>query len=253
MNESFEDYANALEYFCNSLSEQYPSYPIICVFPEYCWRLSPVEKVLNYVNELKNKIRSDLILNLGSIEFVYENKYTNNSILIYENKVIYVPKTKILKSEKDRDLVPGINPGVVEMKNIGDLKIAVLICADLWEPSLLLSLAKQSVDIILVPCWTSVVIGREEIARTSWYSLSRTVSTQYGVVVAVADHAKSPSETHGIGNVTTIFSPDKRQKMFPNSYLTNKIVKQDVEIISLDSIRKERKRWREKGLAPLGL
>jgi predicted amidohydrolase len=250
MNSTFKIYTDTLEDIVNQAIIKYPTHSLLLIFPEYSWRLTPVEEVLSYVNELKDKLKPNVTLVLGSTEFVHNDKYTNNCIVVHEGEVAYVPKTKILKSESNRGLVSGVNPGVIQ---IGDMKLGVLVCADLWEPKLLHLLAKQSVDIIAVPAWTLVLKGREKIARTSWHALSRTVSTQYGVVVAVADHATALSDSknpdNSVGNVTVIFSADNRNKEYP----IDDVVWKDIEIIGLDSIRAERQRWKEKGLSPLNI
>lgn len=264
MSLSFSHYVEQLEITINA----YDKDVTLIVFPEYCWRLTPVDEVLSYVNVLKNKVRPNLTIVLGTIEFVLNDKYTNNSIVIHNKNITYVPKTKILKSERERGLVPGVNPGII---NIGDdisndssvkeiYKLGVLVCADLWEPQLLLYLAKQHVDVIAVPAWTSVFKGKENGARAIWYALAKATAAQYGIVVVVADHAiplsDSNNSKYSIGNVSVIFSPDNRDKLGPNliehtneNSKNNNIL--EVEIINLNNVRNERERWREKGLLPL--
>lgn len=244
------NFIEQLEITINSLCKNIS----LIAFPEYCWRLTPIDEVLSYVNTLKDKIPSNLTIVLGTTEFVLNDKYTNNSIVIHNKNITFVPKTKILKSERDRGLVPGINPGVIEINSANIIyKLGVLVCADLWEPSLLLSMAKQNVDIIVVPAWTLTLKGKEQGSRAIWHALTKATAAQYGIVVAVADHAvplsDSKNPSNSIGNVTVIFTPDNREK--PNPIAD--IIKEDVEVINLSKVRNERDRWREKGLLPLNI
>jgi predicted amidohydrolase len=234
-------------HFTEKLEEEISSFPsdtLLAVFPEYCWRLTPQVDVFNYIETLKSKISSDLCLVLGTLEFTLHDKYTSNAIVLHNNVLYYIPKTKVLAGEVNNGITPGINPGVIVLPHF---RLGVLICADLWEPSLVYKLVlEQKADIIAVPAWTATAKGNRSLARLDWHSLSRTVSTQYSVVVAVADHVYNYAKTD-VANATVIFSPVNRQKMFP----IHDEVFQDNANINLVTIEQSRQRWKNKGLAPL--
>ena len=233
--------------FTEKLEAEIKSFPIdtlLAVFPEYCWRLTPEAEVFYYIETLKSKISPDICVVLGTLEFILHDKYTSNAIILHNNTLYYVPKTKILSSEVNNGVSPGVNPGVIVLPHF---RLAVLICGDLWEPSLLYKLIiEQKADIIAVPAWTAVTKGKRTSARLDWYSLSRTVSTQYSVVVAVADHLYNYPRTD-VANATIIFSPDNRDKTFP----TQDEVPKDIANINLAAIEQSRQRWKNKGLSPL--
>jgi len=241
MNLAFEEFTKEIDLQIMDLERNNVR---IIVLPEYCWRLTPMEEVMIYINTLKTRVSPNLILVLGTLEFVHENRYTNNCMILHNNQLSFVPKTKVLAGEVLNNVVSGNNPGVFEFE---DFKMGVLICADLWEPMLLKKLViEQKADIIVVPAWTGTIQGNREIARLEWHSLAKTTSTQYSVVVAVADHALNMEKTD-VGNATVIFSPSNRGKKFP----TDIIVTRDIETINFDSLKQSRNRWKDKGLAPL--
>ena len=216
----------------------------INIFLEYCWRLTPKDEVFSYIELIKSKIPSDLCLVLGTLEFIYDDTYTNNAIVLCNSEITIVPKTKILNKEVDDGLLPGINPGVIVLPNF---RLGVLVCSDLWEPSLLNKLVlHDNVDIVAVPAWTATIKGNRSNARLDWFSLARTVSTQYSVVVVVADHVYNFTNTD-VANATIVFSPDNRRKHFP----TSDFIHHDSELIDFLSINLARQRWKNKGLFPL--
>ena len=241
MNLPFHDFTSKLDDEINSISSQ----TLLLIFPEYCWRLTPISDVFSYINTLKSKIHPNLCLVLGTLEFNLPNSnvLTSNAIILHNNTLSYVPKTKVLRGEINNGVSPGINPGIITLPNF---RLAVLICADLWEPSLLYKLViEQEADIIAVPAWTSTFKGNRSSARLDWHSLSRTISTQYSVIVAVSDHLHNHPNTD-VANATIIFSPSNRSKSFP----THDVFR-DIEHVNLETLYQSRKRWKEKGLAPL--
>ncbi len=239
MNLSFEVFIAQIEKEIYS----WPSNTLLGIFPEYCWRLTPYAEVLAYVEILKDNIRPDLVLVLGTIEFTINDKYTNNAIVVGSGKTYFIPKTKILKNEVKNGLAPGNNPGVIEFENF---RLGVLVCADLWEPQLLNKLVlKEKADIIAVPAWTSTSRGNRNSSRLDWFSLARAVSTQYSVVVAVADHVVNGAISD-VANTTIIFSPSNRQKKFP----LEEFIMADAELVDIDAVAEARYRWKDKGLCP---
>jgi len=218
---------------------------LLLIFPEYCWRLSSTLEVFSYIDTLKSKINPNLCIVLGTLEFKlpHNDILTSNAIILHNNILHYIPKTKVLRGEINNGVSPGINPGVISLPNF---KLGILICADLWEPSLLYKLIiEQKADIIAVPAWTSTFKGNRASARLDWHSLSRTISTQYSVIVAVSDHLHNHINTD-VANATVIFTPSNRSKPFP----TNDVIR-DIEYIDLDQLYQSRQRWKDKGLAPL--
>lgn len=232
--------------FIQELEGEILSWPLdvlLGVFPEYCWRKTHPSEVFDYIDILKTKIRSNLVLVLGTLEFVHNGSYTANGIVLHNSILHFIPKTKVLNDEVRKGLSPGINPGVIEFPCF---RLGVLDCADLWEPSLLYELViKQGANIIAVPAWTNTLPGYRDSARQLWHSLARTESIRYGVVIIVADHLKNYPD-YDVGNATVIFTPDNRNKKFP----TEEFVERDLELIDLEKVQAASQRWKDKGLAP---
>jgi predicted amidohydrolase len=181
---------------------------------------------------------------MGTVEVESDGTKYNASIVLHDGNIRYVPKTKVLDKERRCGISPGMNPGVFDC---GKFRLGILVCADLWDPLLVQKLVINKVDVIAVPAWTATATGNRQGTRLDWYSLARSTSTAYGVVVAVADHMYN-YESSDVGNATIIFSPSNRNK----AMLTAEFVPRDVENIDVDAVRAARERWISKGLMPMG-
>lgn len=230
--------------FTKQVEEEIASWPkttLLGVFPEFCWRKSNPQEVFNYLSLLKTKIRPDLALVLGTLEFTLNGNYTNNAIVVYDGKLWYVPKTKVLKGDKELGIVRGNNPGVICLPRFN---LGVLVCADLWDVQLCYKLVfLQKADILAVPAWTATRKSNHKYARLDWHSLARVRSTEYSVIVVVADHLKNFPNTD-VANGTVGFTPADRSKDFPLPLVEREIIHIDPSEI-LNAVEK----WAEKGLA----
>lgn len=235
MNYPFGSFEKILIDKINNLSSD----TLFYVLPEYCWRLSKLEEVMTTIEYISN-LRPEIFLVLGT----YEINNNNAAIIIYNNNITYVPKTKILNDETRRGLQSGINPGIFEFNN---LKIGVIVCADLWDTLSVYDLCvKQKADILLIPAWTNTTKGNRSIAKQTWYYLVRTISTQYQVIIAVADHMNN-FNNYDVGNATIICSPYERDKSFPEN---DPIISDELDL-DLNKLIISRNKWKEKGLYPL--
>lgn len=237
------DMDKPFEIFIIELEKEIMSWPkdtLLGIFPEYCWRkTSPVE-IFNYIKILQTKIPKILTLVLGTLEFTLNGKYTNNAIIIYEDKIWYVPKTKVLHQDKLNGLVSGYNNGVISLPRF---RLAVLVCADLWDTPLCYKLALiENADILAVPAWTSTFKGNRIQAKQDWHSLARTRSTEYSVIVAVADHIHN-FPNHDVANATYIFTPANRGEIF-----SDENVNKSISIINPTALKLHVDRWKQKGL-----
>jgi predicted amidohydrolase len=164
---------------------------------------------------------------LGSIEFTLNGHYTNNSIVVSNQKIAYVPKTQILRGEANQGLESGLNQGPIPLS---DYHLAVLICADLWNLDLIQRVANQT-QVIACPAWTATTVGQRAYAKFLWESLVWTRSHECGIPIIVSDHFFN-TETRDVANATFINDPQKTaQFSFTDTY---KITGE----IQLNSLRK---------------
>lgn len=221
--------------------QKLPADCLLWMLPEYCFRDTAPAEVMDFIhNELMSFIPKPLTVILGTIEFTLNEKYTNNAIIIHDQQIWFRPKTKILKGEEKNGLVKGDNAGIIQLPffNLG-----VLVCADLWDNSLVKKLVKQKVDILAVPAWTATTDG--ETALNDWSSLARTESTGKSIIVAVCDHFQAPPNSHHeVAGATQIRSPDGRAyRASPTP------VYQSVAFVNFNRIQQARTAWADKGLA----
>jgi predicted amidohydrolase len=223
--------------------EKSPSDTLLIVLPEYCWRLTPPAEVFGFIEELKVSIPKELTLVLGTLEFTLNGKYTNNSIILHDGMLWYVPKTKILDTEVEAGLSAGKNPGVIVLPRFN---LGVLVCADLWEGSFLNELViKQKADIVAVPAWTSTSRGNRKYGRREWRSLATAKSLEYSVCVAVADHVIN-GKIMDVCNATIICSHADRRRMRKKGDINRWIF-----LLDLKKAKAAEQRWKARGLAPL--
>ena len=223
----------------------------ILILPEYCWgSISSIE----FENSLSN-----IQALLGDNDYIVYGTYPwkkngerynmaffgNNSGIIQE-----IPKTRVLEGEiKRNQVVSGINPGVI---NVKDLKIAVIICADIWDNILLNKIIKdQQADILLIPSFTVVPKGHSDYAKMQWYSLAIVRSREYLVPIAIADHMENKNNSnYSTGKSTLIVDPSlKHEKMrLYEDFL--ELPKNNVSIleIELDEIQRYQQYRINKGL-----
>jgi len=237
MTKSFEEFTKELETEIMSWAPD----TLLGVFPEFCWRKSDPEEVFKYLEKLKSKIKSNLVLVLGTLEFTLNGKFTNNAIVLHDSKFWYIPKTKVLDTDALLGVVPGENPGVIKFPRFN---LGVLVCADLWDAQLCYKLAYlQGADIIAVSSWTATRPTNRLNARRDWHALARTRSTEHSIIIAVADHMYNFPKTD-VANATSIFTHDNRSKEFP----CDEYIIRDIVSINLKAAKEARDRWISRGL-----
>lgn len=211
------------------------------ILPEYALRDAEPQEVMDFIhNQLMPIMPEELTIILGTIEFTLNDHYTNNAIIIHDQHLWFRPKTKILAGERGNELVPGNNAGVIKLPYFN---LGVLVCADLWDNTLVKKMVKQDADILAVPAWTATVDA--QTALSEWASLARVESTGKSVIVAVSDHFQAPPNSKfKVAGATQIRSPDGR------AYIaSSQPVFQSVAFVNLDKVHHARAEWRKKGLA----
>lgn len=208
MSRSFEEFQEEVTDYLASLPED----TALAVFPEYCWRTTPAEQVLDFVRgRVKESVSPDLVLVLGTVDTVLPGsppnaRPTNTALVLGEGRLQFVPKTKVLAADRLNGVVAGTNPGVLAFRRF---RLAVLVCADLWDVQLCYDLAHvQNADVFAVPAWTATRRGNRGRAREYWHALANVRCKEYGIVVAVADHARNFQHSD-VANATWVFHPSE--------------------------------------------
>ena len=115
-------------------------------------------------------------------------------------------KRKLFATEADRR-TPGRTPGVFDL---GDLRVGVLICSDLWHPELARELAGR-VDVLCVPAKTTVASSEfVAYARTLWWSMAMTRSVENVLPLVVADWCEQAHPTVYTSGGSSVNDPSGR-------------------------------------------
>lgn len=187
------------------------------VFPEYCWRGITRIEVETAAKRIIRKIKPEihpitLVLGSAAFERFDSDDYrTNNAIIINsEYEIDYVPKTAIMEGEKKRNqIMAGFNTGILYCYGI---KVAIVICADLWNAELLRELLlKQDADLLLIPALTVVPKNMQMYAKTQWYSLAIVRSREFVTPIVIADHIRN-SEKFDVGDASCIADPSLKNE-----------------------------------------
>lgn len=108
---------------------------------------------------------------------------------------------RVMFSLEQQARTPGTQPGVF---NVAGVRIAVLICADLWDPVLLREVMNRA-DLLCVPAKTSVpTAGHVEYARKLWWNLALTRAMESGLPVVVSDWAEARHDVSNAGRGTAL-------------------------------------------------
>jgi len=115
-------------------------------------------------------------------------------------------KRMLFATEADRR-TPGRTPGVFDL---GDLRVGVLICSDLWHPELARELAGR-VDVLCVPAKTTVASSEFVVyARTLWWSMAVTRSVENVLPLVVADWCERDHQTVHTSGGSSVNDPSGR-------------------------------------------
>ncbi|MCY3411401.1 MAG: carbon-nitrogen hydrolase family protein [Candidatus Heimdallarchaeota archaeon] len=192
-NESKEEYFQRITVEIN----QWPADTFIGILPEYCWGDIEINDVLPFVTNISQSVSFGIIF--GSI--LHES--TNSAMFVYNGDVKFIQKETILRYESERGIVKGYNQGVIYFKG---KRIAILICADLWNYHLLERIVlNERADLVFVPSFTVVQPGFREYARNQWIALAITRSREFIVPIIIAD--KKSNSDYDTGEMTAIIDP----------------------------------------------
>jgi len=133
---------------------------------------------------------------VGLVERGPDQRLFNASVLLGGGRVVSVHRKHYLPTygmfDEGRVFAPDRTPPpVIEMA--GGWRIGVLICEDLWHPSLSWLLAMQGADLIVVQAAAPGRGGHDGDAGFSsmerWALLARATAVQYGVYLALANRS----------------------------------------------------------------
>lgn len=238
------DHSESVKDFGQRIIQQIKKWNVfdLAVLPEYCWRDADYEDILNDLEEIKKNIPSSSQIVLGSIvKKMKSGDFTNNALYINGNGDIhFIPKVFPLKEERERhNVVSGRNTDIINFRGI---KVATVICGDLWHSKLLeILLTDREADILLVPAFTAVPKDHEGYARTQWYSLTIARSREYVIPIIVADHSEG-GKNYDVGAVSCIADPSKKNKTLKsyNDFLeipNNEWVKYKIDLNKISKYR----------------
>jgi predicted amidohydrolase len=113
-------------------------------------------------------------------------------------------KRRLFGFEKQRRVRAGSDALTVQ---VGEIRLGVLICSDLWYPELARSLAEQ-VLLLCVPAQTTIRPESEPAyARLLWHNLAMTRAQENVLAVVVSDQAANSQAPFRCGGVSSITDP----------------------------------------------
>jgi len=140
----------------------------------------------------------------GSID--YDDDGTRrNSCYVFDadgNEVGVYHKRMLFGSEQGAR-APGESPGIFELAGV---RVAVLICADLWNPDYARELVGKA-DLLCVPAKTSVPIeSHADYARQLWWNLALTRAMANALPIVVSDWSLARHEATALVDGTKVHS-----------------------------------------------
>jgi predicted amidohydrolase len=195
--------------------------PDCVVLPEYCfgtvreWKLAEVKGedyyllVWDEVSRLCQKHRVTMVA--GSLPYkTPKGQWRNRSYLVSaEGKVLgEYDKQRPFRTEKLLGLEPGNQTPIFE---VGPLRLAILVCADLWSAKIVQQVATEA-DFLAVPTMTTVLDDQFiEYGRWAWQSLVAVRSKEFTVPIVSADQAvRSPTPGTFTCGASCIADPSHR-------------------------------------------
>jgi len=168
-------------------------------------------ETFSFLEELARKAHAFLVG--GSVACRRPNGQVVNACPILDpggRRIGEYAKRKLFAAELDFRTA-GNSPGIY---NLGEFRLGVLICSDLWYPELARELMGQ-VDILCVPTKTTVAsVDYVSYARTVWWSLALTRSVENALPVVVSDWCEKGHATHFTSGATSISDPAGRPDPF---------------------------------------
>jgi predicted amidohydrolase len=235
-----------LDYIKNLLLQT--EYPALTVLPEYAWGNYSTEDINQDISEIQRSLLDNQLVVFGtSFRNSTQGNY-NSAIVVTKKTINYVDKTRVLDHENShRGIRNGSN---LQAFDFMGLKIAIVICADLWDSDLLNQLINiKHADILLVPSMTVVANGHGNYAKVQWHSLAITRSREYLIPIAVADHHSNGKE-YSVGGATCIANPARKSAEMQTSddFLSLPENGKAIEIIDLNAVNVYREYRIQKGL-----
>lgn len=139
----------------------------------------------------------------GSIDLIHEDGRRRNTCFVVDadgHEIGAYHKRALFAGEQGARQ-PGDNVGVFE---VSGLRVGVMICADLWDPTAARALIDR-VDVLCVPAETIVPAeGHVTYARQLWYNLALTRAMENGLPVAVSDWSEARHEASAIVDGTKV-------------------------------------------------
>ncbi len=181
--------------------------PLLVVLPEYWyvpqepepwWRSFPYRWLRDRAREL------GIYLVGGSVPVREEEGRIRNRALCFgpDGQMLgYYDKRRPMEHERQRGVEPGQGASCF---SIGAWRVGVLICADLWDGTLI----PEGVDLLVVQADTVVLhAGRRAYARRLWHALALVRAQERLCVVAVSDRARYWDGRRGAGGASAIVDP----------------------------------------------
>jgi predicted amidohydrolase len=137
----------------------------------------------------------------GSIDYQHKDVCRRNTCFVVDREGREVGRyhKRVLFGPEQADRTAGDEAGVFE---IDGLRVAVMICADLWNPLLPRELV-DGADLLCVATKTTVPSGAHiDYARRLWWNLALTRAMENGLPLVVSDWAEGRHETIGVAEGT---------------------------------------------------
>ncbi len=145
-------------------------------------------RIINAISELCKQHSVAIVA--GSIPHkTFGDQWRNRSYIFAAdgNLIGFYDKQRPFRSEKFMGLDPGKHTPIFELPQ---LRLGVLICADLWFPEIIYEI-RGKVDFIAVPTMTTVLNSNHiDYGRWNWQSLVAVRAKEYTVPIVSADHAE---------------------------------------------------------------
>ncbi|HOB73320.1 MAG TPA: carbon-nitrogen hydrolase family protein [Phycisphaerae bacterium] len=133
----------------------------------------------------------------GSIDYQHSDAQRRNTCWVVnrQGEEVGAYHKRVLFAAEQADRRPGNEAGIFDLEGI---RVAVLICGDLWEPAMARELVGRA-DLLAVPAKTAVPSqSRIDYARKLWWNLALTRAMENGLPVVVADWAEGRHESIGL-------------------------------------------------------
>jgi omega-amidase len=108
------------------------------------------------------------------------------------------------------ELKLGIAPGTAAGQfDVSECRVLILVCADFWYSSVIMSRLNPRPDLILVPSFSASLRRSPVAARSLWRSMAVSRAYEFGAYVGISDWAH-PSDYHGMKSSSVAGLADPR-------------------------------------------